>query len=120
MKQDTVSINKIIVTVLRWGSGVSIILMAAGLGLFLINGCSAANTYFTGFHQVLTGVLAFDPAALMTGGIICLLLTPFLRVAGAFLSFLLIEKDKPYALISLGVLIILVISLFIPELKFKL
>ncbi len=117
MKQNTGEINKIIAGILRLGSVVSIVFMAAGLVLFLAAGGSLPEVSVIGFRQALAGVPAFDPVALMTLGIVVLLFTPVFRVAGALFSFLLLEKDLTYALISLGVLLILATSLFIPGFK---
>jgi|GEM_PF-980717 len=114
--QDTVIVNRIVGRILYLGSVVSILLMAAGLVLYLLKSAPGEGERILGFRQALAGAWAFEPLALMNLGIIVLLLTPFLRVIGAFLSFLLVEKDFTYALISLGVLIILTVSLILPGL----
>ena len=120
MRHTGEKVEKIIVGVLQLGSGVSAALMIAGLGLFLAHSGTGPNLPgpgFMGFRQSLTGVLSLQPMALMTLGIMVLLLTPFLRVVGAFLSFSLVEKDFKYALISFGVLLILTASFFVPGFK---
>lgn len=112
--------NMAIKTVLKICSWFSIFLMATGLALFLSKGRQAdlpKDVWVTGLSEALTGIVHLDPVAFMTLGIIILIATPFVRVAGAFFSFWFIEKDKVYALISLGVLTILIASLFVPEIK---
>lgn len=106
--------------VLKICSGLSIILMAVGLLMFLTGGRQAHLTgdiRVTGFGEALKGIVQLDPVALMTAGIIILIAMPFLRVAGAFFSFWFIEKDKVYALVSLGVLVILGAGMFVPGFK---
>ena len=117
MNQNLTGTNKTTVTILRVVSVVSIGLMGAGLGLFLAGGQTIAGAHFMGFRRAFSGALSLQPVALMTMGIIILLVTPSIRVIGALFSFLFVEKDVRYALISLGVLVILAASLFIPGLK---
>lgn len=119
VKKD-LSSNKIISTILRISSSVSIFLMAFGLGLFLLknNDFGSVSSYHgMGFRNALTGARDFNPLALMNLGIVVLLATPFLRVMGAIFSFLVVDNDRKYTLVSLGVLIIITLSLFIPGLK---
>lgn len=70
-----------------------------------------------GLRQALAGAVGLEPVALMTLGILVLLLTPFLRVVAVFFSFMLIEKDFRYTLVSMGVLMVLAASLVIPGIK---
>ncbi len=120
MNRDTMDANKIIAGILRAGSTMSAVLMAVGLGLYLLGGNDVRTAHpvrILGFRQALMGMLSLKPVALMTMGILALLLTPFMRVAGAFFTFLLVEKDSKYALISLVVLLILVAAMFMPGFK---
>lgn len=112
--------NKAISTVLKICSGFSVTLMALGLALFLSKGNQAdlsADIRVAGLSEALTGIVQLDPVALMTIGIFILIATPFVRVAWESFSFWFIEKDKVYALISLGVLIILSAGLFVPGIR---
>ena len=111
-------INRILAMVLRVGSGLSVILMTLGLALFLAagGGLSGQEVKGAGFLQVMAEVLNMNPLALMTLGILVLLVTPYLRVFGAFISFTFIEKEMNYALISFGVLLILTVSMVVPGL----
>ncbi len=118
MTEKSMHINRILAVLLRTGSALSVVLMAAGLALALAadEGLEGQRAVGQGFLQVITGVMAFKPMAVMTLGILVLLFTPFLRVIAAFLSFLLIEKDIKYSLISFGVLLIMTLSLLVPGL----
>ena len=117
MNHNITGTNKTTVTILRIVSVISIGLMGAGLGLFLAGGQTITGVHFMGFRQAFSGALFLQPVALMTMGMIILLITPSIRVIGALFSFLFVEKDVPYALISLGVLLILAASLFVPGVK---
>lgn len=117
MNHNIIGANRTTVTILRIVSVISIGLMGAGLVLFLAGGQTIAGAHFMGFRRVFSGALSFQPVALMTMGIMILLVTPSIRVIGALFSFLFVEKDVRYALISLGVLVILAASLFIPGVK---
>lgn len=119
MRQNVQKSEKIIVKILRLGSGLSIALMIAGLGLFLAKGGSVElqKAGFAGLHSLLAGVATLEPISIMTLGVIVLLLTPMFRVIAAVFSFLIIERDIKYALISLGVLVILAVSFFVPGFK---
>ena len=110
--------NRILAMVLRIGSGLSVILMTLGMALFLAagGGLSGEEVKGAGFLQVMTEVLNMNPLALMTLGILVLLVTPYLRVLGAFISFTFITKEMNYALISFGVLLILTVSMVVPGL----
>lgn len=115
MRLDVRKSEGIIAGVLGLGSGLSIMLMAAGLGLLLAKGETGK---FQGaglsLNALLMGAAALEPAAIMTLGVIMLLFTPMLGVVAAGVSFLLFERDIKFALISLGVLVILTVSIFIP------
>jgi uncharacterized membrane protein len=98
--------------VLRYGSLSSAVLMALGLALMLLRGSATA---LAGFHRVeaavlLAGLVRSDPAAVTEAGVLLLLLTPILRIIVAVLSFAL-ERDLKYVLISLGVLLIVALSI---------
>ena len=119
MRQSAQKSEKIIAEILRLGSGLSIALMTAGLGLFWARGGSDGlqGAGIVGLHSLLAGVASLKPISIMTLGVIILLLTPMFRVIAAGISFLIVERDLKYALISLGVLVILSASFFVPGFK---
>lgn len=119
MRNDIRRSEKAIAAVLRFGSGLSTVLMAAGLVLLLVEGQldTLQGTRFVGLHSLLAGAASLQPLAIMTLGVLMLLLTPMLRVIAAGISFLIFERDVKYAIISLGVLVILIVSFFVPGFK---
>lgn len=101
-----------IALVLRYGSLLSTLIMALGLGLMLLRGSAAS---LATFHRLRPALLVsrrvqFDPAALAELGIVLLLLTPIFRILVAVIAFAL-ERDSKYVLISLGVLLVVLLSI---------
>jgi len=95
---------------LRYGSLISTLVMALGLSVLLARAVviffspSAANGQFW-IRNVHAAALA-----VMQGGILLLLLTPIFRIVVASVSFAL-ERDRKYVLISLGVLLVVLLSI---------
>jgi uncharacterized membrane protein len=100
------------------GSLCAALLLVLGLGLMLIRGNSAdqiGNLAQSSFSDFLSALLKGESTAVINLGILAMMLTPFLRVSAAILSFLL-EKDYRYAIIGLGVAVILLFTI-IPSFK---
>ena len=106
---QTGPINAILSLILKTGAYIGIAFMLAGLALF--RGSFQPQSAAMPLSGLRQGIMKGDPLSLITLGLIILILTPVLRVLGAALTFLLVEKDRKYFLISLGVLIILLISI---------
>jgi uncharacterized membrane protein len=77
-----------------------------------LTGAPAASTAPTDFSGVLGGLRQLRPIALAQAGLLVLLATPVLRVATSVVGFAL-EFDWLYTVITLGVLAILLLSLFV-------
>jgi uncharacterized membrane protein len=95
------------------GSLCAAVLLVLGLGLLWIRGSSAdqiGNLAQSSFSDFLSALLKGRPAAIINLGILAMMLTPFLRVLAAIWSFLL-EKDYRYAIIGLGVAVILLFTI---------
>ena len=95
---------------LRYGSLISTFVMALGLSMHLVR---AAVLFFSpgtdaGEFWVKSAQVA--ALAIMRGGILLLLLTPIFRIVVASVSFAL-ERDRKYVLISLGVLLVVLLSI---------
>ena len=95
---------------LRYGSLISTLVMALGLSVLLARAAvlffspsSAAGEFWV---KNVRGVAL----AVMHGGILLLLLTPIFRIMVASVSFAL-ERDRKYVLISLGVLLVVLLSI---------
>lgn len=76
-----------------------------------LRGLPASAATPTDFSAVVTALLELRPIALAQAGLLVLLATPVLRVVASIVAFAL-EGDRLYAAITLGVLAILVLSLF--------
>jgi uncharacterized membrane protein len=95
---------------LRYGSLISTVVMALGLGVLLARAAvlhfspgAAAGEFWVKSAQTVA-------LAMMRDGIVLLLLTPIFRIIVAFASFAL-ERDRKYVLISLGVLLVVLLSI---------
>jgi len=104
--------DRAIAVVLRYGSLISTLVMALGLGLMLLRGpaTSLATYHRVRLSQLLPLVVRFDPAALTELGVLLLLLTPLFRILVAIIGFAL-ERDLKYGLIALGVLSVVLLSI---------
>jgi len=101
-----------IAVVLRYGSLISTLIMALGLGLMLLRGPAPS---LPAYHRMRLSVffpmlVRFDPAAVTEFGVLLLLLTPLFRILVAMVSFAL-ERDLKYVLIALGVLAVVLLSI---------
>ena len=108
-KTDADKSQDYIALVLRYGSVISTLIMAVGLGLHLASG----TAFFSA--QAAAGefwVRSARQAAVtvMQGGVLLLLLTPIFRIIVASVSFVL-EGDRKYVLVSLGVLLVVLLSI---------
>lgn len=113
--------------VLRIGVVVSVLVIAAGLGLmfahhaeylplrghFSYHELTSRSTPFPhSFAQLGHSIAQGDGRGIVVLGVLILILTPILRVAVGVLSFIY-EKDPPMALVTLFVLIVLIASFFL-------
>ena len=95
---------------LRYGSLISTLVMTLGLSVLLAH--AAVRFLSTGAVAGKFWVESVRATALamMRGGILLLLLTPIFRIIVASVSFAL-ERDRKYVLISLGVLLVVLLSI---------
>jgi uncharacterized membrane protein len=101
------TVNRILVA----GVGLAVVLMAAGLVLGLVDGASLpAHVVALGDLPSLLGSL--DPAAYLSLGLIVLIATPFVRVAGTIVAFAL-ERDRRYVLITVVVLVVMCLGVLL-------
>ena len=109
----------VVSTVLIVGVGTSAALVALGFagslvvgwqGSLLGRGVSAASA--SDFGGIVDGLAALRPVAIAQAGLVVLIATPVVRVATSVAAFAL-EGDRLYTAITLGVLAILLGSLFL-------
>lgn len=98
--------------VLRYGSLISSLVMAAAVVLFLLRGAPSLTPASRPDSPLvlLRRALTPEAAAMAELGILLMLLTPILRILTAATSFAL-QREYRYVAISLGVLVILVLSI---------
>jgi uncharacterized membrane protein len=99
-----------IAAVLRYGSLLSALVMAAGVGLVLLRGGVTTLSSKSSAGALLGQVLMLDPMGITELGILLLLLTPVFRVVIAVIGFAA-ERDSKYVLVSLGVLTVMLSSI---------
>lgn len=104
--------------VLIVGVVTSAVLMALGFAGSLVvgwdgslRGLSATPVSASDFATVGSGLIDARPIALAQAGLLVLIATPVVRVLASVVAFVL-EQDRLYAAITLGVLAILLVSLF--------
>ena len=95
---------------LRYGSLISTLVMALGLGVLLAHAASLFFSPGATAGEVWVKTVRGAALAMMRGGILLLLLTPIFRIIVASVSFAL-ERDRKYVLISLGVLLVVLLSI---------
>lgn len=86
----------------------SVGLMAAGIALVVAAGESLPHT-MPGVAGLPGALRRLDPAAYLSLGLVVLIVTPVVRVAGAMVVFAR-ERDRRYLLLSAAVLAIMVFS----------
>jgi len=97
--------------VLQAGVAVSFGLMLAGLVLALVLK-QPLTPRVTPVGDLGTGLAALDSAAFISLGLIVLIATPFVRVAGSLVAFLCL-RDRRYALVTAAVLAVMCLSVLI-------
>ena len=103
---------KIVGSVLKWGSWLSVIVLILGILLFLIHPTPAEFGSTPLEKDFWRNLSHFDSQSLINLGILLMMLVPFFRVLTIGVSFA-IEKDKKYSLISLAVLLFLMVGIFL-------
>ena len=92
---------------------VSVTLMTLGvaLGLAAGDGLSDAVLAVSGLPEALT---SWEPAGYLSLGLIVLMATPFVRVAGALVVFAM-ERDRRYVLVTAVVLAVMCLSVLLGQ-----
>ena len=109
----------VVSTVLRTGVVTAAALTAVGFAMSLLVGWNGSllgappmASAPTDFSRLVSGLLALRPVAFAQAGLVVLIATPVLRVATSVVGFWL-EADRLYVAITLGVLVILLGSIFL-------
>ncbi|MEN6370958.1 MAG: DUF1634 domain-containing protein [Armatimonadota bacterium] len=100
-------VNRYVEVVLTTGVILSLVILAFGSVLLM---AKPAPVGVPGsILDILKGVIRLNPSAIINLGLLVLLLTPVVRVITAMIAFFA-EKDRKFALVSLTVLVILIVS----------
>ena len=110
-QQALQEINAVVHRVLILGLGLSTALMLFGLALELIQHGKLPDAMVP-LDQIFTQLAALQPAAFLSLGLLTLIATPILRVIGSIIGFVY-ERDWRYALVTLVVLLVVILSIFI-------
>ena len=104
-------VERMVSRVLTYGIAVSVALMAAGLLLGVLAGAGMPRGVVS-LAGLPSGLAALEPAAYLSLGLIALIATPFVRVAGSLVAFLL-ERDGRYVLVTAIVLAVMCLSVLL-------
>ena len=120
-------IELFIAHLLRWGVGISFAIVAVGIFLLLLTGRTGYQSirlddlnsivkyqsgppeYPNSINDILAGIRAFKPYALIALGLLILIAIPVMRVAVSVLAFF-VERDWIYVAITAFVLLTLIVS----------
>jgi uncharacterized membrane protein len=97
--------------VLLCGVAVSVALMLAGLALLAVRGGSMPN-HVEPPGELVRGLVTLRPAAYLSLGLIVLIATPFVRVAGSMVAFAR-EHDRRYVLVTAVVFTVMCLSVLL-------
>lgn len=100
-------LNRYIHRTLSAGVITSLVLLLWGSILYLHNPVSSGRP--GSVVHIISGTFRLDPIDTINLGLLCLLLTPVLRVVTAVIAFAL-EGDNKYVIISLVVLAVIIVS----------
>jgi len=104
-------IERMVHRVLEAGILVSVALLVAGVVLDLVHGRAIAP-HVAPLAELPSGLVALDSGAFVSLGILTLIATPFVRVAGTMLVFAL-ERDRRYTLVTAAVLVVMLVSVLV-------
>jgi uncharacterized membrane protein len=104
-------IERMVARVLGIGIGISLALMLAGVALSIARG-QALPSHVVRLGDLASQLVALDPAAYLSLGLVTLIATPFVRVAGSLVAFAR-ERDRRYVLITAVVLAVMCVSVLL-------
>ncbi len=96
---------------LRLGSLISISVLALGFILFIITG-SRQPEYTTDLGQTIKAIVKLDPQAIISLGILILLVTPLSGIVVAAIAFIK-QKNRLQATLSLTIALAIILSLLL-------
>jgi uncharacterized membrane protein len=104
-------VERTVQLVLLAGIGVSVALMAAGLALGLARGAGLPSGV-AAMTELPVGLVRLRPSAYISAGLVVLIATPFVRVAGSLVAFA-VQKDRRYVMVTAAVFAVMCLSVLL-------
>jgi uncharacterized membrane protein len=104
-------VERTVSRVLAIGIAISVVFMLVGLVLALASG-DGMPTQVVSLGDLVSGLGEPDAAAYISLGLLALVATPFVRVAGCIVAFAL-ERDRRYVLITAAVLAVMCVGVLL-------
>jgi uncharacterized membrane protein len=104
-------VERVVQATLAVGITASVLLMAAGIALSLLGG-DGLPTSVLPLSELAGALLRLEPAAYLSLGLIVMIGTPFVRVAGSLVAFAR-ERDGRYVLVTAVVLAVMCLSVLL-------
>jgi uncharacterized membrane protein len=104
-------VERIVSRVLGIGIAISLVLMLVGLVLGLASG-DGMPTHVVSLGDLVSGLGEPDAAAYLSLGLLALIATPFVRVAGCIVAFAL-EGDRRYVVVTAVVLAVMCLGVLL-------
>jgi len=111
LKQEVERLNRIVHDLLLIGLGISTTLMVIGIVLQIVSGDPLPQVMIPP-HMIFTDIMAGLPDGFFTLGLMMLIATPILRVAGSVIIYAY-ERDWRYTLVTGVVLTIVILSIIL-------
>jgi uncharacterized membrane protein len=104
-------IERMVAHVLGAGIAISLALMLAGVALSIARG-EGLPLHVVRLGDLASQLVALEPAAYLSLGLVTLIATPFVRVAGSLVAFAR-ERDRRYVLVTAVVLAVMCVSVLL-------
>ena len=104
-------VERIVRRILLTGIVVAVALMLAGVVLSVARG-EGLPAHVVPLADLPARLVALDPAAYLSLGLLALIATPFVRVAGSLVAFVR-QRDRRYVLITAVVLSVMCVSVLL-------
>ncbi|HET6496355.1 MAG TPA: DUF1634 domain-containing protein [Thermoleophilia bacterium] len=105
-------VERLVERLLLVAIGVSVSLMLLGVALGLAGG--GLPDAVLGVSGLPEALVSWEPAAYLSLGLLVLMATPFIRVAGALAVFAM-ERDRRYVLVTAAVLAVMCLSVLLGQ-----
>jgi uncharacterized membrane protein len=110
-------VELVIARLLLAGTVVGVVLLAIGVGLMITNGVDPESATFPAFDPgtIVADMAALRPEGFLWAGIVILIATPIVRVAGELVTFAT-RGDRVMAVVALATLGVVALSVAVAQL----